>query len=88
VSAPWVKHGRLVADGVLGGDAVRLLKHASKAVIMSTLPWALCHPCCCHSGAWDEKSIWGDGANLIMDGAMMELGQSASARAELGVELD
>jgi hypothetical protein len=37
-----VKHGRLIAGGALGGDAVQLLRHAPEEVIMSALPWALC----------------------------------------------
>jgi hypothetical protein len=36
------KHGLIIAVGVLGGDAARLLKHAPEEVIMSALPRALC----------------------------------------------
>jgi hypothetical protein len=36
------KHDRLIAGGALGGNAVRLLKQASKEVVMSALLWALC----------------------------------------------
>jgi hypothetical protein len=36
-----VKHGRLVASGVLGGNATWLLKRAPEKVIMSALPRAL-----------------------------------------------
>jgi hypothetical protein len=35
--------------------------------------------------AWDEKSLEGDGANLIMDGVTTGLGRPMPARAELGV---
>jgi hypothetical protein len=37
-----VKHGRLAAGGALGGDTVRLLKHALEEVAMSALSRALC----------------------------------------------
>jgi hypothetical protein len=36
-----VVHGRLVAGGVLGGDAEQLLERASKEVTLFALPWAL-----------------------------------------------
>jgi hypothetical protein len=36
-----MKHGCLVASGVLGGDAPRLLKRAPSEVVMSTLSQAL-----------------------------------------------
>jgi hypothetical protein len=35
------KSDHLVASGVLGADAARLLKHDSEGVAMSTLMWAL-----------------------------------------------
>jgi hypothetical protein len=35
------EHDRLVAGGVLGGDAVRLLERAFEEVTLSALPWAL-----------------------------------------------
>jgi hypothetical protein len=38
--------------------------------------------------AWDEKSVGGDGANLILDGIATGLGRPVLARGELGVESD
>jgi hypothetical protein len=37
----WAKHGHLTAGGALGGDAMRLLKHAIEEVVMSALSRAL-----------------------------------------------
>jgi hypothetical protein len=37
----WAKHGHLAAGGALGGDAMRLLKHAIEEVVMSALSRAL-----------------------------------------------
>jgi hypothetical protein len=36
-----VKHGRLVVGGALGGDVMRLLKHTTEEVFMSTMSRAL-----------------------------------------------
>jgi hypothetical protein len=41
ISLCWVKHDCLVAGGVLGGDATKLLEHAPKEVATSALLWAL-----------------------------------------------
>jgi hypothetical protein len=43
-------------------------------------------PCHCLSGAWDEKSVGGDSANLTADGTASILGRLVSARAKQGVE--
>jgi hypothetical protein len=40
-----------------------------------------------HGGEPEEKSVGSDGANLIMDGIEIGLGQPVLARAERGVEL-
>jgi hypothetical protein len=41
-----------------------------------------------HSGAWDEKSVAGDGASLITDDVAMGLHRPVLAQAELGVGSD
>jgi hypothetical protein len=49
--------------------------------------WGLSRrPCRLHSRAWDEKSVAGYGASLIVDGVIPDPGQLILARAELGVE--
>jgi hypothetical protein len=44
-------------------------------------------PCRGHSGAWDEKSTKGDGANPIVDGTKLGLGRLVPAQTDRGVEL-
>jgi hypothetical protein len=44
------------------------------------------HPYHHHSRAWDEKSVGGDGANLIVDGITSVLGQLVPTRAKWGLE--
>jgi hypothetical protein len=41
-SLGWMKHGRLIAGGVLGSEAARLLKCVPKKVAILTLERALC----------------------------------------------
>jgi hypothetical protein len=43
------------------------------------------HSCHCHNGAWDEKLVGGDSANLIVDGITM--GPVERPRLELRWEL-
>jgi hypothetical protein len=40
-SSVWAEHDHLIADGVLGGNATRLLERASGEVTLFALPWAL-----------------------------------------------
>jgi hypothetical protein len=41
--------------------------------------WFASLSCRCHGTAWDEKSIGGDGANLIVDGIVTGLGRPVPA---------
>jgi hypothetical protein len=56
--------------------------HLSCLGVASDEPEALC---CGHSGAWDKKSVGGDGANLIAVGTTPGLGRLVPARIERGV---
>jgi hypothetical protein len=38
--------------------------------------------------AWDEKSVGGDGASLIVNGVTTGLGRLVPAQTKLGVESD
>jgi hypothetical protein len=43
---------------------------------------------CCHSGAWDEKSVGGNDVSLIVDGVTVVFYSLVPAQTGLGIELD
>jgi hypothetical protein len=66
---------------------LRTLEQYARATLVC-LTASLSHRPCHHTGAWDEKSVGGDGASLITDGIVTSLGRLDPALTELGVESD